>query len=237
MLRNIVSDEPPIRPSLLRPTYSRTLEAVVLKALEKDHDDRWLSAEEMRLALQRGVPQAFELGFEAQLRNFMGDTVGDRAIRKRDALRRAEAAIEAQSDRPQSNAPRDTRRGNGSATSVTSLRAISVDTTQLSDSLRPPRPRASLMPTLRPSLRPALNAIAASPRSFRALAAVALAAALIFGFLWLRPSSSTPQAATAPGAGMVDLTPPRAPSAVISPTASASASVAPRAPVPRKRKH
>ena len=235
MLRNIVSDEPPIRPSLLRPTYSRTLEAVVLKALEKDHDDRWLSAEEMRLALQRGVPQAFELGFEAKVRNFMGDTVGDRAIRKRDALRRAEAAIEAQGARSWSNAPRDTGTGRGSATSVTSLRAISVDTSQLSDSLRPERPHASLLPTLRPSLRPALKAIAESrPRAVGALAAVvALSAALVFGLLWLRPTSTTPQAATPPGAGMVDLTPPRAASAAtaaLPPTATASPSARPRAP-------
>ena len=67
-LRNIVNDEPAVRPSALKTNYSRTLEAVVMKALEKDRDRRWPSAEEMRLALQRGVPQAFELGSEAQLR-------------------------------------------------------------------------------------------------------------------------------------------------------------------------
>jgi eukaryotic-like serine/threonine-protein kinase len=45
-LRNIVSDEPVVRPSALKTSYSRTLEAVVMKALEKDRDRRWPSAEE-----------------------------------------------------------------------------------------------------------------------------------------------------------------------------------------------
>jgi eukaryotic-like serine/threonine-protein kinase len=215
MLRNIVSDEPPIRPSLLKAGYSRTLEAVVLKALEKDREGRWQSAEEMRLTLQRGVPQAFELGFEAQLRNFMGDTVGDRALRKREALRRAELAVDAHMAQSQSS---------GGAISVTSLRAISVDTSRLTDSLRPNAPRRSYLPTLRPSLR----ALAPRRRTFRSLAAVGIAASavLVFGLVWLRSTGSTPQAATSPGTGMVDLTPPRAPSAGVPPLATASASAA-----------
>jgi serine/threonine-protein kinase len=241
MLQNIVSDEPPIRPSLLKPNYSRTLEAVVLKALEKDRDGRWLSAEEMRLALQRGVPQAFELGFEAQLRNFMADTVGDRATRKREALRRAELAVDAHAAQPQSS---------GTAISVSSLRAISVDTSKLTDSARPRRPSyfPTLRPALRASLRPSLQVIAAvaRPRSFRLLGGgIALAAALVFGLVWLRSTSSAPQAATAPATGMVDLTPPRPtpprPATVtVSPAASAPvpaiASAAPSAQRLRKPK-
>jgi serine/threonine-protein kinase len=237
MLQNIVSDEPPIRPSLLKPNYSRTLEAVVLKALEKDRSGRWPSAEEMRLALQRGVPQAFELGFEAQLRNFMGDTVGDLATRKREALRRAELAVDAQAAQPQSS---------GTAISVASLRAISVDTSKLTDSARPQRP--SVLPTLRPSLRaslrPSLQAIAAvaRPRSFRLLGGgIALAAALVFGLVWLRSSSSAPQAATAPTTAMVDLSPPRAASVAALPTVSApvsvSSGIAPGIRRPLERRH
>ncbi|HEY1536486.1 MAG TPA: serine/threonine-protein kinase, partial [Polyangiaceae bacterium] len=220
MLRNIVSDEPPIRPSLLKAGYSRTLEAVVLKALEKDREGRWQSAEEMRLTLQRGVPQAFELGFEAQLRNFMGDTVGDRALRKREALRRAELAVDAHAAQAPSS---------GAAISVTSLRAISVDTSRLTDSLRPNAPRPSHLPTLRPSLNgSAPRRSAPRRRAFRSLALVGVAAtaALVFGLVWLRPTSSTPQAATSPGTGMVDLTPPRAPSVAVPPLAPASASAA-----------
>ncbi|HEY5374502.1 MAG TPA: serine/threonine-protein kinase [Polyangiaceae bacterium] len=226
MLRNIVSDEPPIRPSLRKPNYSRTLEAVVLKALEKEREGRWLSAEEMRLALQRGVPQAFELGFEAQLRNFMGDTVGDRALRKRETLRRAELAVDALAAEPKPS---------GTSISQTSLRGISVDTSGLTDSLRPLAPRVSHFPTLRPSPSSSSKAPAPRRRVARSLAVGALAvAALVFGLVWLRPLRSTPQAATSPGTGMVDLTPPRAPSAAVPPVISASASVAPSARLPVK---
>ncbi|HEX7451820.1 MAG TPA: hypothetical protein VF294_06025, partial [Polyangiaceae bacterium] len=212
--------------SLLKPNYSRTLEAVVLKALEKEREGRWLSAEEMRLALQRGVPQAFELGFEAQLRNFMGDTVGDRALRKRETLRRAELAVDALAAEPKPS---------GTSISQTSLRGISVDTSGLTDSLRPLAPRVSHFPTLRPS--PSRSSKAPTPRRrvARSLAVGALAvAALVFGLVWLRPLSSTPQAATSPGTAMVDLTPPRAPSAAVPPVISASASAAPSARLPVK---
>jgi len=36
VLHSITSDEPAARPSLVKTGYSRTLEAVVMKALEKD---------------------------------------------------------------------------------------------------------------------------------------------------------------------------------------------------------
>jgi hypothetical protein len=223
MLRNIVSDEPPIRPSLLKANYSRTLEAVVLKALEKGREGRWLSAEEMRLALQRGVPQAFELGFEAQLRTFMADTVGDRAVRKREALRRAELAVDAYAAQLQSSA---------TAISATSLRAISLDTSaQVTDSLRPIAPRVSRFPTLRPDV----TGLAPRRRAYRSLAIGAAAiAALVFGLVWRRPTNDAPQAASSPATGMVDLTPPRAPNVAVPPVVSASASAAGSArPLPK----
>jgi eukaryotic-like serine/threonine-protein kinase len=238
VLRNIVSEEPAVRPSLLKPNYSRTLEAVAMKALEKDRDRRWPSAEEMRLALQRGVPQAFELGFEAQLRNFMGDTVGDRAVRKRDALRRAELAVDAQLGVPPSASP---------ASSVSSLRAISVDTSwRKEDSVRPRdkdsvRPRNSLLPTLRPLLPTPAPTTSLKPRR-RALrpvllGAAAAAAALVFGLVWLRPTDGTTQAATSPGSGMVDLSPPRAASVAVPPVASLAPSAAASTLRPSLRHH
>ena len=213
MLQSIVSDEPPIRPSLLKPNYSRTLEAVVLKALEKEPDRRWPSAEEMRLALQRGVPQAFELGFEAQLRNFMGDMVGDRAIRKRDALRRAELAVDAQMGVPPGTSP---------STSATSLRAISLDTSaRLEDSVRP---RASYLPTLRPSHRGSARPVRTERRGLGSFALGAIgacaAAAIVLAVVWQAQVGSAPRAASAPASGMVDLTPVRAPLASVTPVTS-----------------
>ncbi|MET0792596.1 MAG: serine/threonine-protein kinase [Polyangiaceae bacterium] len=204
LLRNIVSGEAPLRPSLLKPNYSRTLEAVISKALEKDRDRRWPSAEEMRLALQRGVPQAFELGFESQLRTFMTDTVGDRALRKREALRRAELVVDAGGADESAGA---------SSISATSLRGIAVDAdTSLSDA---PPPRSNRLHSLRPLLARSMP-----PPHLRRplLVAFGAATALVFGLFWLRsPVHSPSTVATAPGSGMVDLTPARAPAAVSAP--------------------
>jgi len=219
-LRNIVSDEPVVRPSVLKTSYSRTLEAVVMKALEKDRDRRWPTAEEMRLALERGVPQAFELGFEAQLRTFMADCVGDRGLRKREAIRRAEIVVDAGAGEPG---------GGTSSSSVRSLRAIAVDTgVERSESIPAPAPpRLSLMPTLRPLL-----ARSVPPPHLRKplLFATFAVAAAVLGLIWSRNPGTTPQAASAPATGMVDLNPPRsaaarpvlAPSAQIAPSASAA---------------
>lgn len=215
-LRNIVNDEPAIRPSAIKTNYSRTLEAVVMKAIEKDRDRRWPSAEEMRLALQRGVPQAFELGFEAQLRTFMADTVGERCARKRETIRSAEIVVDA-----------GTGDGSGrtSKSSVTSLRAIAVNTAPAvrSDSVPPAAPpRFSMMPTLRPLLAHSVP----PPHLRRPLLITGLSAAvLVFGLLWLRAPSRTPSVAAAP-TEMVDLSPPRAAPAhpVLAPSAAPAAS-------------
>ena len=213
-LRNIISDEPAVRPSSIKTNYSRTLEAVVMKALEKDRDRRWPSAEEMRLALQRGVPQAFELGFEAQLRTFMGDTVGDRGLRKREAIRRAEVVVDA--------APSDgTEPTNGS---VTSLRAISISTEAVIRDSNPPAKVSRIA-----SLRPLLARSVPPPHLRRPLLAAGVAmVAVMGGLLWLRAPGSPPKnTATAPLPGMVDLSPPRAASAL--PIATPSAAIAPNA--------
>ena len=215
-LRNIVSDEPAVRPSSLKPNYSRTLEAVVMKALEKDRDRRWPSAEEMRLALQRGVPQAFDLGSEAQLRTFMADTVGDRAARKRETIRRAEIVVDAGAGEPS---------GGTSSSSVTSLRAIAVDA-ERNHSIAPPSARFSMMPTLRPLLARSVP----PPRLRRPLLIAGFAvAALTLGSLWLRAPDGAASVAASPAAEMVDLTPPRPasapvalPMAVAVPSASAA---------------
>jgi serine/threonine-protein kinase len=196
VLLRIVGDEPPLRPSQLKPGYSRTLEAVILKALEKRPERRWPSAEEMRLALQRGVPQAFELGFEAQLRNFMGDTMGDVAMRKREALRSAELVIDAQSEPPG---------GRGASASVTSLRAISFDSaTRPADPLRPrASQRATLRPSLRVSARPGRRGL--GPLALGALGASA-AATVVLAVVWQAQLESPERAASAVASGMVELT-------------------------------
>lgn len=174
-------DEPAIRPSLIKPGYSRTLEAVVMKAIDRDRDRRWPSAEEMRLALQRGVPQAFELGVEGQLASFMADTLGESAQRKREALRRFELVVDA---------GRDDVANSGPPSSATSLRAIALDTGEETAPSAPPRAMPSVPPV--PWRRPLV------------VAALAFAA-LALGLLWSRPASRHEHVAAPPGAGMVEL--------------------------------
>jgi eukaryotic-like serine/threonine-protein kinase len=222
-LRNIVSDEPAVRPSVLKPNYSRTLEAVVMKALEKDRDRRWPSAEEMRLALQRGVPQAFDLGSEAQLRTFMGDTVGERAARKRETIRRAEIVVDAGASEPSGGT------SSSSSSSVTSLRAIAVDTSADRNKSIAPAP-AARFPSIMPTLRPLLARSLPPPRLRRPLLVAGVAvAALMLAALWLRPAGNSASVAASPVTGMVDLTPPRPaspplvlPTAALVPSSSAA---------------
>ena len=90
VLHSITSQDEVPRASLVKPGYSRTLESIVMKALEKDRQKRWASAAEMRLALQSAVPDAFAPGIENVLEAFMTRTVGGRAAEKREALRQAE---------------------------------------------------------------------------------------------------------------------------------------------------
>lgn len=207
-LRNVLSDVPPTRPSVLKTSYSRTLEAVVMKSLEKDPNRRWPSAEEMRLALERGVPQAFELGFEAQLRTFMADTVGDRGQKKREAIRRAEIVVDAGAGEPG---------GGTSKSSVKSLRAIAVNTERAAES-EPPPVRRSVIPTLRPMLARSLP----PPHLRKPLLIVSLAAAaLTLGLLLSRAPGQPRSTASAPAASMVELNLPRA--AAVPPSLAASA--------------
>jgi len=145
VLHSITSEDPATRPSLLLTSYSRTLEAVVMKALDKERDGRWSSAEEMRLALEAAVPQAFVLGIDAQIRSFMADMVGDRAAHKREALRRAVLAVDAQL-KDSGSLPALA----GTAQSAGSLRAVSVDESAVAD--EDSKPRLSRMPTYRPPL-------------------------------------------------------------------------------------
>ncbi len=229
VLHAITSDEPAVRPSLIVPAYSRTLEAVVLKALEKDRERRWPSAEEMRLALERGVPQAFGLGFEAQLRNFMTDLVGIRALRKREALRRAELAADAYAQHggvvPDS-VP---------APSAGSLRAILIDAEHdeaLPEVVVPLR--KSRMPTLRPLAQLARDR--AHGWSLPAIAGSLVLAALLM-ILLRDPRAGEPSVAS-PGASMVEWSSPSAvPTTKVialpasAPSANAVASAAPSASV------
>lgn len=218
VLHSITSEEPAPRPSLLVGSYSRLLESVVMKALEKDPERRWPSAEEMRLALQRAVPQAFTPGFESQLRSFMTDTVGDRATNKREALRRAELAADAHIKDSGSLAA-----AGGTAQSASSLRAVSVD-----DGDAPASPRLSRAPTLRP---PEARPVPRRSRHWWLVGAAALGT-LTFGLASLHRRDAARSAAASPGAGMVNLAQSSASHSLGAPTSSAALETVPGVAVP-----
>jgi serine/threonine-protein kinase len=121
VIHGITTDDPVTPPSEVKPDYPSELEHVLLKALEKDVEKRWSSAEEMRVALERAVPDAFDDAGRAALRDFMERMVGDRKVARREAVRRAQLAADA----------RDVETGarkalQASAQSASSLRAISI---------------------------------------------------------------------------------------------------------------
>lgn len=124
VLHKITSEEPAPRPSLLLPGYSRMLEAIVMKALEKLPENRWQNAQEMLGALERVVPQAFTPGLETQIKEFMTALVGDRAAQRREIVYRAQIAADSRSSQSSGGHPALSL---GSAQSASSLRALSVD--------------------------------------------------------------------------------------------------------------
>jgi eukaryotic-like serine/threonine-protein kinase len=148
VLHSITSGDPAARPSLLKPGYSRTLEAVVMRALEKNRDQRWASADEMRLALQKAVPDAFAVGIDADVESFMTATCGARAAAKREAVRR----VEQQRDTRMA-AVRSLATAGATAQSASSLRAVSVDTSVTDEQ---ESSRLSFAPTLQPPPEPSV---------------------------------------------------------------------------------
>jgi serine/threonine-protein kinase len=122
VIHAITTEEPVAPPSTLVENYPAQLERILLKALEKDAEKRWSSAEEMRVALEQAMPEAFGDTGRTQLRQFMDRTVGDRKIARREAVRRAQLTADGRDietgSRKALQAP--------SAQSASSLRAISI---------------------------------------------------------------------------------------------------------------
>jgi serine/threonine-protein kinase len=119
-LQNITSKKPPELPSSIIEGYPLELEAVVMKALGKNADDRWASASDMLSALEVAVPACHEGSFEGRVAEFMKELFGERARERRAQLRLAqEIADRSLPDSQRGSAP----------TSVGSLRAVSFDGT------------------------------------------------------------------------------------------------------------
>jgi eukaryotic-like serine/threonine-protein kinase len=111
-LQNICSATPAPPPSSFLPDYPNELEAVVLKALAKQPEERFASAPEMLAALHQAVPSALAPGSEAQVAEVLQGMFAAQAKERRSAIRKAQHEL-------------DRQRGDTSASSGT-LRAISI---------------------------------------------------------------------------------------------------------------
>jgi serine/threonine-protein kinase len=200
VLHKITSEKPAPEPSTIVADYPSELARVVMKALAKDRDERFRSADEMLAALQEAVPDAFAPDIAARVKDYMVELVGDRAALRREVLRRAQLIA-------------DSRAGSGAhiglvpatSQSASSLRALSVDAVA-------PEPEERSSPS------GPLTLPAPRRRSRGKLALGALALALLCGAFVLRSSGVRDhlRAASQPKAEMVELktgvAPPAAPS-------------------------
>jgi eukaryotic-like serine/threonine-protein kinase len=85
----LCSDRPVTPPSAIVDDYPAGLEAVVLRALQKNADERFASAHDMLCALQDAVPDSLEANAEARVADFMSGLVGPRGVERRKRVRLA----------------------------------------------------------------------------------------------------------------------------------------------------
>jgi serine/threonine-protein kinase len=92
-VKRIVCGEPVARPSELVQGYPEKLEAVVMKAISNEAEQRWASAEEMLVALEDALPKCFDSSASNQVKQYLHELLGDRARERRGALRLAQEAL------------------------------------------------------------------------------------------------------------------------------------------------
>lgn len=88
-LQNIVSERPIIPPRAYDRDYPKPLEAVVMKALERDADKRYKSAAELEAALDRVFPPTVPRVRTEDVGKFVSSLLGERGEERRTALRDA----------------------------------------------------------------------------------------------------------------------------------------------------
>ena len=183
-VQNICADQSPAGPSTLVPDYPAELEAVVLKALAKDPDQRFSSATELLTALEKAMPGPLEPSFQVQVAEYLEQLLGARASARRNALRLAQERL-------------DQQRGYlSSPISQGTLRAIALDHTDAQSSL-PTLRRISVQPVSLPPV--SMPAPMPTGRSKEAMFVLVAALALVAGTLMLLMpgGSSRPQKAAA----------------------------------------
>ena len=219
VIHAITTDEPVPPPSTLVEDYPAELERVLLKALEKDAEKRWTSAEEMRVALEQALPEAFGDAGRTHLREFMDRAVGDRKAARREAVRRAQVRAD------QVDLETGSRKALQAATaqSAASLRAISISTEDADELLEPVGMPTGTQPS-RAAPRPKRRAKAPW---LTATAGVLLALAVTLP-RWFAPQTAPKTAAVALPAGAALSAAPTAVAVSALPAPSPPAVAAPR---------
>jgi len=87
--QRLVSERPVKPPSVFSEGYPEALEAVVLKALEKNPDKRFATAAEMLSALDDALPTSLEGNAEARVAEYMQGLLGTRGMERRKKIRLA----------------------------------------------------------------------------------------------------------------------------------------------------
>jgi serine/threonine-protein kinase len=87
-LRRIGDASPAAPPRSLAPALPEDIEAVIVKALAKDRDERFSTMLEMRRALDRVTPPALQISAEG-MADYMRQILGPRGERRRAAIREA----------------------------------------------------------------------------------------------------------------------------------------------------
>jgi eukaryotic-like serine/threonine-protein kinase len=190
-LQNICAERGPIPPSAFLPDYPAELEAVVLKALAKNADRRFASANDMLTALEKAMPGPLEASFELQVAEYLKQLFGPRVTERRAALRVAQERIDQQ------------RAESSSQISLGTLRAIAIDRMDGTGSSQTPGLVSSPLlnrntPTPTPTPTPVPRG-----RSKQVIAALAGALAIAGGALMLKLPSSSSGSQPTGAAGMV----------------------------------
>jgi len=94
-LGRILSSQPPPSPSTLVPSLPAKLDAVVMRALANDREQRFGSAGEMGLALENTLPQSTPACSESDLEALMIKLFGERLSGRKRALSAAAALVDA----------------------------------------------------------------------------------------------------------------------------------------------
>lgn len=115
-LQNICSEVPIVAPTSLLEDYPPELEAVVLKAIQRDPDKRFATAIEFLQALEKAMPSAMEASFESHVAAFVQHISDEKGTERRRRIRIAGDLLDHQRSE-----------GGSDMGSASSLRAVAID--------------------------------------------------------------------------------------------------------------